>query len=165
MLEISKVLQLLFFFFCRVVEEKDRQQTTPRKFRNCTCWTLIKQLTKCHFQMEAFDRLFWWVGKFKTGIHLRQPKCRRCVVLKWCLEIFICGCEWMNCVNPKKCWMWGKRCQITRRLYIIKNCGRQKLIYWVLFHVLGVFCLFAGLFYLIFALQLSWVGVGDGASW
>lgn len=58
----------------------------------------------------------------------------------------------MNYENLKRRQMRGRRCQSMEWSFIIKNCGCQKLMYCVLFCVLGVFHLFAGL-YLIFALQ------------
>jgi hypothetical protein len=65
MLEISKVWQLLFVYL-QSSQRKGPSTNNPQEIQELhSCWTQIKQLTKCHFQLEAFDRLFRWVGKFK----------------------------------------------------------------------------------------------------
>ncbi len=75
-------------------------------------------------------------------------------------EIFIFGWEGMNYVNPKTQWMWNRRCQSTKRLYIIKNCGCRKLMCFGC--VLSV-CRFI-VFDFCSSIELHyWVGVGDGA--
>jgi hypothetical protein len=55
----------------------------------------------------------------------------------WCWN----GDDIFICVNPQRQWMWNRRCQSTK--------------WFVSFCVLGVFCLFAGLLYLIFVVLLS----------
>ncbi len=81
-------------------------------------------------------------------------------------EIFICGWDGMNYENPKRQWMWNRRCQSTKWLYIIKNCGCRKLICFCFFLCFG--CVLSVCRFIVFdfcsSIELHyWVGVVDGA--
>jgi hypothetical protein len=110
----------------------------------------------------------------KQGPYKRMKKCAYCHVLKRCKYgptfvntirrplwrkasvkhfLWICGCGWKERRNPNSCWT---RRQDTGQLFIMNFCGCWKSDVCCSFLCLGVFCLFAGLWCLKFAIQWRW---------
>ncbi len=166
MLEIAKVWQLLFVCL-QSSRRKGPSTNNPQKIQELhSCWTLIKQLTKCHFQLEAFNQLFWWVGKFKNwhppSATKMQMACDAEMVLKF---LFVDVNGWtVWTLKSDGCGAKGAK---LRGSYTSSRIVDAKV------DVLGSFLCFGCVFFvcrfIVFdfcsSIELScWVGVGDGAS-